>query len=412
MYAESHNLAWARAQGVSHLRRLCVRLGYIALALALVMPAAATASTVRRIVAVGDLHGDFSAWQDITRAAQLVDKRGRWIGRDTILVQTGDVVDRGPNSLEIIRDLMRLQREAMRAHGQVIVLVGNHEAMNLTGDLRYVSAGDYAAFADRRSAQRRENVYTANKALIEAAYRQHATNLTGEAIKQAWIDATPLGALEHRVAWSPDGEIGRWIVSNPASVLFDGNLFVHGGISPLYSRLTIADINRQVAAALVAQATDLRSIINDPLGPLWYRGLATANADRSDGPPAETTRAPPCTAPVEPLSYRSPSTANADESGRPSTGTPEAPVPDSPVEVPVEDQLDTLLSAYGAKRIVIGHTPILSGIAMLYDGRLIRIDTGISAVYCGKVSYLDILDGIPIPHVVERSLPPLKQGAQ
>ena len=393
-------------------RRLCVLLGYVALAIALVIPAAATASTVHRIVAVGDLHGDFSAWRDIARAAQLVDGRGRWIGQDTIVVQTGDVVDRGPSSLEIIRDLMRLQSEAKRAHGQVIVLVGNHEAMNVTGDLRYVSAGDYAAFADRTSAQRRENVYTANKALIEAAYRQQSPNMTSEAIKQAWIDATPLGALEHRVAWSPDGEIGRWIVSNPAIVLLDGNLFVHGGISPAYSRLTIADINRQVAAALVAQATDLRSIINDPLGPLWYRGLATASADRSDGLPAETTEAQPCTAPVEPFSYRSPSTANAEKTGRPSIGTPEAPAPPSPVEMPVEDQLETLLSAYGAKRIVIGHTPILSGIAILYGGRLIRIDTGISAVYCGKVSYLDILDGTPIPHVVVRSPPPLKQGAQ
>ena len=236
--------------------------------------------------------------------------------------------------------------------------------------------------------------------------------MTSDEIKQAWIDATPLGALEHRVAWSPDGEIGRWIVSNPAIVLFDGNLFVHGGISPAYARLTIAEINRQVVAALRVQATDLQSIINDPLGPLWYRGLATANADRSDGPPAATTEASPSTAPVEPLSYRGPSTANADESGGPSTGMPEAPAPNGSAELPVEDQLETLLSAYGAKRIVIGHTPILSGIAMLYGGRLIRIDTGISAVYGGKVSYLDILDGIPIPHVVKRSLPPLNQGAQ
>jgi 3',5'-cyclic AMP phosphodiesterase CpdA len=406
-------LAWLRAQGLLRLRRLCVRLTCVALALGLVIAVAVAvaASTVHRIVAVGDLHGDFSAWRDIARAAQLIDQRGHWIGRDTILVQTGDVVDRGPNSLEIIRDLMRLQREAVRTHGQVIVLVGNHEAMNLTGDLRYVSAGDYAAFADSRSAQRRENVYTANKALIEAAYRQRVPDMTSEAIKQAWIDATPLGALEHRVAWRPDGEIGRWIVSNPAIVLLDGNLFVHGGLSPSYSRLTIADMNHQVAAALTAQDTDVRSIINDPLGPLWYRGLAT-NGDRPGGPPAETTEPSACAPPVEPRSYRSPSTANANGSGVPSSGIPQAPAPDTGVEVPVKDQLETLLLAYGAKRIVIGHTPILSGIAMLDGGRLIRIDTGISAVYCGKVSYLDVVDGIPIPHVVKRSQPPPNQGAQ
>jgi hypothetical protein len=338
------------------------------------MPAAATSSPLHRIVAVGDLHGDFAVWRDIIRAAQLVDDQGHWIGGDAVLVQTGDVVDRGPDSLKIIQDLMRLQREALRAHGQVIALVGNHEAMNLTGDLRYVSAADYAAYADRRSAQRREDVFTANKAAIETTYRQHDPQMNSDAIKQAWIDATPLGRIEHQVAWSPDGKIGRWILGNPAVVLLDGNLFVHAGISPAYARLSITEINRQVAAALMAQATSPQSIINDPLGPLWYRGLATPNADAA----------------------------------APSAGTSVASASTAPAEPSIEDQLEHVLSAYGAKRIVIGHTPTLSGIAMLYGGRLIRIDTGNSAVYGGKVSYLDILDGTPIPHVVERSPQPIK----
>jgi hypothetical protein len=323
-------------------------------------------------VAVGDLHGDFAAWRDIARAAELVDKDGRWIGGEAVLIQAGDVVDRGPDSLQIIQDLMRLQNEAQHAHGQVIALVGNHEAMNLTGDLRYVSAGDYAAFVDSRSARRRENVYESNKKTIETAYRQRDPQLNGDAIKQAWFQATPLGSIEHRIAWAPSGAIGRWIVGNPAIVLLDGNIFVHGGISPAYIPKPIEEINRQVRAALLARATDPQSVINDPLGPLWYRGLATPNADVTDGSP---TRAASATIPVEP---------------------------------PIEDQLKSLLSRYSAERIVIGHTPILSGIAVLYSGRLIRIDTGISSVYGGKISYLDILDGTPVAHVVERSQPPVK----
>ena len=83
-----------------------------------------------RIVAVGDIHGDHDAW--------LADRPRRGIGRrqgplgrrQTTLVQLGDVVDRGPDSLKIIRHLMKLQREAPRKGGRVIVLVGNHEAMN------------------------------------------------------------------------------------------------------------------------------------------------------------------------------------------------------------------------------------------------------------------------------------------
>jgi len=335
------------------------------------MPAAATSSPVHRIIAVGDLHGDFAVWRDIARAAQLVDDQGHWIGGDAVVVQTGDVVDRGPDSLKIIQDLMRLQSDALRTHGQVIALIGNHEAMNMTGDLRYVSAEDYAAYADGRSGQRREDTYTANKAAIEAAYRQHDPAMTSDAIKQAWIEATPLGRLEHQVAWNPDGKIGRWIIGNPAVVVVDGNLFVHGGISPAYARLPIAEINRQVRAALMAQDTAPQAIINDPMGPLWYRGLATPSAD---------------------------------EAGAQTVGTNVASESTASVEPPIEDQLEFLLSAYGAKRIVIGHTPVLSGIAVTYGGRLIRIDTGNSEVYSGTPSYLEILDGTPIPHVVERSL--------
>lgn len=347
------------------MRRAC-----LVAALTLALPAMAASSSPHRIVAVGDLHGDFGAWRDIARAAQLVDNRGSWVGGDTVLVQTGDVVDRGPDSLKIIQDLMRLQREAPRAQGQVIALVGNHEAMNVTGDFRYVSAGDYAAFTDSASARRRENVYESNKKLLETAYRQRDPQMSGDAIKQAWLQATPLGSIEHRVAWGPRGTIGQWIVNNPAIALLDGNIFVHGGISPTYTHQSIAEINSKVADALKTPGADPQAIINDAQGPLWYRGLATPNSE--------------------------------SESPR----TADAALP--PAEPPVEDQLRSVLAAYGAKRIVIGHTPILSGIAVLYDGQLIRIDTGISCVYGGKLSYLEIRNGTPTPHVVERSQPCMK----
>jgi hypothetical protein len=42
---------------------------------------------------------------------------------------------------------------------------------------------------------------------------------------------------------------------------------------------------------------------------------------------------------------------------------------------------------------------------VLEGGRLVRIDTGISAVFGGTPSYLEILDGTLVPHVVERPRP-------
>src|SRR3954453_6667317 len=74
----------------------------------------------QRIVAVGDLHGDYSAWQDIARGAGLIDGSGHWSGGATTLVQLGDVTDRGADSLKIVRSLQQLQREAPRKGGMVV----------------------------------------------------------------------------------------------------------------------------------------------------------------------------------------------------------------------------------------------------------------------------------------------------
>jgi hypothetical protein len=359
------------------------RLGRLAAMLAVLLAApicAAAAEAVHRIVAVGDLHGDFAAWRAIAMAAGVVDARGRWAGQTTVLVQTGDAVDRGPDSLKIVQDLIRLQREAARAKGQVVALVGNHEAMNVTGDLRYVSAADFAAYATPRSAEVREKTYEANRETIEAAYRQRDPAMTPEAVKQAWFAATPPGWLEHQAAWRPDGPIGKWVISNPAVAMLDGVIFLHGGISPAYAGVAIADINRRVAEALAMATTAPDAIINDPDGPLWYRGLT---ADAAAGPPAVPAPG--------------------------ATPAPDAAATPAPPPSP-QAQVEQALMAYGARAMVVGHTPILSGVVILYGGRLARIDTGISSVFGGKLTWLEILDGKLVAHEVARP-PPGKEGA-
>ena len=53
-----------------------------------------------RIIAVGDLHGDYDAWIAIARASGLINSNGHWAAGKTTLVQLGDVLDREPNSLK------------------------------------------------------------------------------------------------------------------------------------------------------------------------------------------------------------------------------------------------------------------------------------------------------------------------
>jgi hypothetical protein len=153
--------------------------------------------------------------------------------------------------------------------------------------------------------------------------------------------------------------------------MIGGNLFVHGGISAAYANVPPAEINRRVAAALAAREIGPESIINDQNGPLWYRGLLTRARGVDDAPAAPAT-GPTATVPAAP---------------RPS----------------IEAEIDMVLNAHGAKRIVIGHTPTLKGISVLHGGKLVRIDTGISQYYGGTLSWLEIAGDQVTPRTVPRS---------
>ncbi len=336
-----------------------VRRLLLLLALLVASPLAAQAqvpSGPQRIVAVGDLHGDYSAWIDIARDAGLVDAGNKWVGGRTLLVQTGDITDRGPDSLKIIRHLQKLDGEAKAAGGRIIVLLGNHEAMQVTGDFRYVTAGEYAAFADRQSKARREAAFDANAKAIIDFYHQRDPSLSPKAIRVEWITTNPLGKVEYVAAWSPTGELGRWASTLPAAAKVGDTLFVHGGISAKYSLVPLPEINRRARVALLAGDASDEAIINDPMGPLWYRGLVT-------------------------------------RAGEPSAGRPT-----------IESELDGALLGHGVKRMVIGHTPDIKGIGFLRGGKLIQIDTGISRYYGGKLGWLEILGDRLIPHAAARSV--------
>ncbi|KAA6429207.1 MAG: metallophosphoesterase, partial [Trebouxia sp. A1-2] len=97
------------------------------------------------VCAIGDLHGDLEQGYIALRLAGVVDVQGSWSGGQAALVQTGDLLDRGPNSLDLVELFERLKVEASKAGGKIHTLLGNHEAMNLLGDYRYVSPTELQA---------------------------------------------------------------------------------------------------------------------------------------------------------------------------------------------------------------------------------------------------------------------------
>lgn len=220
-------------------------------------PAAASASAnsatspavftgVKRVVAVGDIHGDYEKFTAVLHLCQLTRTEGgqeRWIAGATHFVQTGDVLDRGPDSKKVMDVLMQLEPQAQKAGGRVHALIGNHEFMVMNGDLRYVSDGELAAFAE---------------------------GPRGVPMLQPLSQPLP----RFREAFSATGKYGRWLMSHNAIVRIDGTLFMHGGLSPKYLNRDIAELNRFIVAELRGERDAKTGVGADPEGPLWFRGLA------------------------------------------------------------------------------------------------------------------------------------------
>ncbi|CAB9531408.1 serine threonine-protein phosphatase (Partial), partial [Seminavis robusta] len=88
----------------------------------------------QRLVCIGDVHGDFKALEEFLTIGGVYDANAshnnQWIGGNTILVQCGDVLDRGDQELLCFNLLTRLSQQAATQGGHVVLLWGNHEAMN------------------------------------------------------------------------------------------------------------------------------------------------------------------------------------------------------------------------------------------------------------------------------------------
>jgi hypothetical protein len=92
-------------------------------------PAIVQAESSGDVFAVGDVHGDLERLLRVLRAAKVIGAGGLdWTAGHSIVVCTGDLIDKGPRGLEVIRYWAALGEAARKAGGQVIVTMGNHEA--------------------------------------------------------------------------------------------------------------------------------------------------------------------------------------------------------------------------------------------------------------------------------------------
>ncbi len=220
---------------------------WMALAALLAMPAGSQAPAPGRIVAIGDVHGDYDALVGILQQARLIDANRNWNGGKATLVQTGDFLDRGPKVREVMDLLMALEKEAPKKGGRVVVLLGNHEVMNIIGDLRDVSGAAYASFATPDSERKRA---VAAKARWDWQKAQGAADgppaISEDTVKARWLETHLPGFVEHREAFGRLGKYGKWLRGKPAVAQIAGTVFLHGGISPALASWRPIDVNTRV----------------------------------------------------------------------------------------------------------------------------------------------------------------------
>ncbi len=206
-----------------------------------------------RLIAIADIHGAYVEFTTILRRTGLVDDQLKWSGGRATLVQTGDYMDRGADVRKVIDLLMRLEREAKDAGGQVVTLLGNHEVMNVVGewDPRYITPEIYATFATPQSEKRREDAWKQYERLRQPDNTTAQIPPLFATSREQWMQAHPPGSLEYREALSPNGLYGKWLREKNIAAQIGDLLFMHAGINP--SRpppQSVAEVNEQARAEI------------------------------------------------------------------------------------------------------------------------------------------------------------------
>ena len=214
-----------------------------------------TYTDVSKIFAFSDVHGQYDLMIDLLKGNQIIDNELNWSFGDGHMVVTGDNFDRGDKVLDILWFFYELEKEAAKAGGKVHILLGNHESMVLTNDLRYL-------------------------------HRKY--NYTSGAFRTRYDQFFKKGSV-----------LGDWLTNHNVTTSINGHLFVHGGISAelLEEYPTIDHINKEFINYLIhkddppiagkSPEENLKSeerldlLIADK-GPIWYRGYFNSEEVSAD----------------------------------------------------------------------------------------------------------------------------------
>ena len=295
-----------------------------------------------RVVALGDVHGDIGQARRALSIAGVLGEGGdavnpEWVGGDTVVVQVGDVLDRGDDEIAILILLQKLHKQAEKEGGAVYILNGNHEVLNVSGDFRYVTQG---AFQE------------------SMRFGEHLVNLFGKAFEDAFGGAEEdprKKQVKARIGlFSPGGPLAQQLAMNSTVLIVNDTVFAHGGLMPRHVEFGLERLNNAVAD--------------------WMRGKDIEDEEDRTA-----------------LGMAIGSVKDSVVWNR--TFSTEQFVTESDRDRACEVLGKTLDMIPGARRMVVGHTQQLGGCNGECDGRIWRIDVGMSFGVVGADPEVLEIDG-------------------
>lgn len=202
---------------------------------------------VDSLYVVGDVHGRYDQVKNLLLKANVIDKDLNWLAGRSHIVFLGDVFDRGDDVTKVLWFIHDLELKAEEAGGKVHLVLGNHEIMTMTKDLRYVS-------------RKERNIAVAHGKSYDALFH-------------------PLNSY-----------LGTWLRSKVSVLKIDKIVFAHGGIldigpisleefnnkayyfmqEPMY-----LDVMKESADSTKYDPNDwfeMRYFFYNHEGPYWFRG--------------------------------------------------------------------------------------------------------------------------------------------
>lgn len=194
---------------------------------------------VDKILAISDIEGNFEAFRGLLLGNGVINEQYNWIFGKGHLVLAGDCFDRGEHVTPCLWLLYSLEEKAVQQGGYVHFILGNHEIMNMSGDLRYL-----------------HERYFYNAQLLGMDYRQ---------------------------LYSPATELGRWLITKNIIEKIGPVLFVHGGVSSTvnlfnYSLPALNQLCRPWYFTPELAPPVVYELLYSSDSPFWYRGYAMGDA--------------------------------------------------------------------------------------------------------------------------------------